>query len=112
MMLVRGAILTVLFLLELMILASLGYWGFHLDKGWLVKIAVGVGAPLLTAVVWGTFIAPKASVPVSTAVRIPLQLLVFGAAAAALYASGQAELAVAFFAVVLVVLTLCYVLKL
>jgi hypothetical protein len=70
--------LTVAFLLELCALAALG-----------------IGAPLLAAVLWGLFAAPHA--PVS----IPLgsggvQLLVFGSAAAALYATGRHPLALTF----------------
>lgn len=108
----RGVVLAIFFLLELGALTALGYWGFHLDKGWYVKLAAGIGAPLLAAVVWGTFIAPKASVPVSVGLRIPLQLLVFGAAAAALYSSGHPKLAAVFLVLAIIELILNYTLKL
>ncbi|MEF3305051.1 YrdB family protein [Paenibacillus sp. GYB003] len=98
----RGAIAAVFFLLELGALAAFGYWGFHLSKGWIVKIAVGLGAPLLAAVFWGTFVAPKAAFPVALPVRAVLQLLVFGLASAALYASGHTRLAAGFLAVSIV----------
>lgn len=112
MIVVQGFILGVFFLLELSALACLGYWGFQTGQGWIFKIALGIGAPLLAAVLWGTFVAPKASIPVSVPVRIMLQLLVFGTAAAALYASGHPKLAAAFIVIVLVVLTLNYTMKL
>ncbi len=83
------------FLLELCALAALAYWGFHTGGGWLLKTVLGVGAPLLAAVVWGAFVAPKALVPVSAPVRLALELAVFASAVAGLVASRQPFLAVA-----------------
>ncbi|PYI50542.1 YrdB family protein [Paenibacillus flagellatus] len=109
---VSVVVLAVRFLLELAALAALGYWGFHLDKPLLARIALGLGTPLAAAVLWGTFIAPKAALPVPLAVRLPLELAVFGAAAAALYASGHPRLAVAFLAAAVVDSALNVALKL
>ncbi|HKO84627.1 MAG TPA: YrdB family protein [Actinomycetota bacterium] len=50
--------LTVAFLLELCALAALGYWGFRTASGPAAKAALGIGAPLLAAVLWGLFAAP------------------------------------------------------
>ena len=50
---------------KLCALAALAYWGFHSGRGWLTKLGLGLGAPLLAALVWGTFVAPKASIPTS-----------------------------------------------
>jgi hypothetical protein len=112
MIVVQGIVLAVLFLLELGALISFGYWGFQLGHGGIAKIALGIGMPLIVAVFWGTFVAPKAAIPVSIPVRIMLQLLVFGSAAAALYASGHPKLAAAFFVIALIELTLNYTMKL
>jgi len=78
--------LLVRFLLELCMLAALGYWGFKTGDSAATQWLLGLGAPLLAAVVWGAFIAPKATVEVPTAVWIGLQALVFGGAALALAA--------------------------
>ena len=59
----------------------------------LVKILLGLGAPLVAAVVWGTFVSPKAAIPLSAPVWILVQAGVFGAAMAALAASGRSTLA-------------------
>lgn len=83
------------FLLELYALAALGYWGFQTGRGTLAKVGLGIGAPLLAAVVWGTFVAPNAPVDVPAAIRLVFELLVFGAAVAALYAANQPRLALA-----------------
>lgn len=42
--------LGVRFLLELCELAALGYWGFQAGGGALVRIGLGIGAPVLAAV--------------------------------------------------------------
>jgi uncharacterized protein DUF2568 len=84
----RGATLTVRFLCELAMLAALAYWGFTVGDGvgaWLL----GIGAPLLAALVWGALVAPKAGWPVPIPTRVAIELVVFGAAAAALAVAGQ-----------------------
>jgi len=56
--------LTVAFLLELCALAALCYWGVW-TGGWPVtKTALGLGAPLFAAVLWGLFAASRAPVSV------------------------------------------------
>lgn len=87
--------LTVAFLLELCALAALGYWGLRTGSGPVARSALAVGAPLLAAVLWGLFAAPGAPVSVPLA-SVVVQLLVFGAAATALYATGRHTLAVTF----------------
>lgn len=106
------ALLAIRFLLELSALAALGYWGFRTGGGLPVKLLLGTLAPLTAAVVWGAFIAPKAAFPVAVPIRILLEAAVFGSAAAALYASGHARLALVFVIVVIVDSALVYLLKL
>lgn len=96
MIIVQYALLLLIFALELAALAAYAYWGFHIDKGWAVKIILGIGAPLLAAIIWGAFLSPKASIPVPFALRFLLKAAVFGLAAAALYAAGRGKLAFAF----------------
>ena len=89
----RGATLTARFLCELAMLAALAFWGYVVGEGpwaWLL----GVGAPALAAVVWGTFVAPRAKVPVPAPVRVAIELVLFAAAAAGLAAAGQPVAAV------------------
>jgi hypothetical protein len=62
----------------------------------LVKIALGVGIPLLAALVWGTFLSPRATVQLAAPWRLLLELLVFGLAIASLAAASQPKLAWAF----------------
>ncbi len=98
---VKGFLLAVAFGLELAALAALGYWGFKTGGSTAMKLVLGLGAPLLAAVVWGLFVAPKATVD-NEVLRIVFEIAVFGAAALALVAVGRTGLAIAFAAVAVV----------
>jgi uncharacterized protein DUF2568 len=84
--------LAVRFLLELCLLAAVGYWGFKTNAGWAMKIILGIGLPILIAVFWGLFIAPRAFYPLSGIPYLILELILLGSGAVALFASGQANL--------------------
>ncbi|HSH82423.1 MAG TPA: alpha/beta fold hydrolase [Herpetosiphonaceae bacterium] len=85
-----------------------GFPGFQTGRRLIVKLILGIGTPLLAALVWGTFIAPRASVPVPTPVWLLLQLVIFGLAAA-LAAAGRPELALALVVAVVLNGALMYV---
>ena len=98
----RGANLALRFFLELCILASLAYWGFDTSNSALLRVLFGIGAPLLAAIVWGTFLSPKATVRLGEPWKLAAEVLVFGVAIAALYAAGQHWLALVFALIALV----------
>ncbi len=100
--LMKGANLAVRFMLELCALAALGYWGFVSGGNLIAKVALGIGAPILAAVVWGLFVAPKAAIPLSMPLRLLPEAAVFGAAFVALYGTGHPRLAFAFLLVAIV----------
>ena len=83
---VGALLLTVRFLLELAALGALAWWGVRTGETMAMKVLLGAGAPLAMAVVWGAFIAPKASFAVPGPVHVALQLAVLAAAAGALVA--------------------------
>jgi hypothetical protein len=93
--------LALAFLLELCALAALGYWGVWVGGGPVTKVALGLGAPLFAAILWGVFAAPRALVFVPL-VGAGVKLLVFGSAAVALCATGHRILAIAFAILVVV----------
>ena len=93
MIIVQSANLLLRFLLELSALSALGYWGFHTTDGWLSKLGLGIGAPLIAAAVWGVFVSPNAAVPLSTPLWLLVQVGVFGSAMAGLLATGRPSLA-------------------
>ena len=66
--------LLVRFLLELVMLAVFGYWGYHRFPGW-QGVAAAVALPLLAAVLWGVFRIPNDPRPAPVAIPGPLRLL-------------------------------------
>jgi hypothetical protein len=64
------------------------------------RAALAIGTPLVAAVLWGLFAAPRATFSIPLA-SVAVQLVVFGSATVALYAPGRHVLAITF--VVLVV---------
>ncbi|HEU5211855.1 MAG TPA: YrdB family protein [Gaiellaceae bacterium] len=93
---VHSANLALRFLLELGALAALAWWGFHVGDSTASELILGLGLPLLAAIVWGLFIAPRARFPVPLKVRAPVEMGIFVAAVLALWGVGQEGLAVAF----------------
>jgi hypothetical protein len=84
--------LAVRFLLELCMLAAVGYWGFKTQSAWWMKILLGIGLPVLIAVLWGTFLAPKATHPLSGASFLLFEFILFASGAVALFVSGKPTL--------------------
>jgi hypothetical protein len=98
----KGINLGVRFLLELSMLAAVGYWGFKTHSSWAMKILFGIGLPILIAVIWGYFMAPKSTHRLSGIPFTIMDFVLLGSGAVALYASGQMTLAWVY-AVVLVI---------
>ncbi|MFD1708783.1 YrdB family protein [Siminovitchia sediminis] len=89
----RPANLALRFLLEICALLALGYWGFQTGNDNVMMILLGIGTPILTALVWGVFGSPNAIVKLSMPLHICLELIVFGTPAIALYAIGKHQIA-------------------
>jgi hypothetical protein len=106
---VQSVNLALAFLLELCGLAALADWGFHTGWGTPIAVALGVGAPLLAAVVWGMLAAPRARVHAPMAVRTAVKVSFFTLATAGLTAAGHLTLACAFALLVLLNAALLYV---
>ncbi len=106
--LIKGANLALRFLLELCALGALGYWGFKTGNATIAKIALGVGAPLVAAVVWAVFVSPQASVQLPGLVVLVLQVLVFGTAMGGLVATGHRTLALVFVVTIVINAVLMY----
>ena len=96
----RDTDLALRFALELAALGALAYWGVHTGLSVAADVILGVGAPVMAAVVWGAFAAPKSSRRLSGAALIAVQLAVLGAGAIALVAAGQPVLGAAFAALI------------
>jgi hypothetical protein len=84
------------FLLELGLLAGLGYWGWHLGNGGAAGAALAVVFPLVAAVLWAVFRVPndpsanpRAIVPVHGWLRLAMEVALIGLAAYGVWTSGS-----------------------
>ncbi|AZZ48178.1 DUF2568 domain-containing protein [Rathayibacter rathayi] len=83
------------FLLEFVALATFAVWGFSSwDLPW--SIVVGLGAPVLAALIWALFLSPRAVLGIDVYGRSLIELLVMGAAALAWLDLGHPVVAIAF----------------
>jgi hypothetical protein len=94
------------FVLEVVALIAVGYWGWAGATGAL-RYVLAIGGPLLAAVLWATFRVPgdasasgEAPVPVPGWARLLLELALFGFATWGLYTSGATQAALIFGGVV------------
>ncbi len=83
-------------------LAAVSYWGFKTHSSWAMKILFGIGLPILMALLWSYFMAPRSTHRLSGIPFTIMDFILLGSGAAALYVSGQNTLAWVY-AVVLVV---------
>jgi hypothetical protein len=96
---VANAILA--FLLEIAALVALAFWGARTGTGTAAKTGLAIAAPLLAAVLWGLFAAPRARFAIPLAGQLAVKALVFGAATLALLTTGHPVLGSAFGTLVL-----------
>jgi hypothetical protein len=90
------------FALELVALGFGAWWGADTGGGLAASVLLGAGAPVLAAVAWGLFAAPRARFQVPLAAVLLVKVIVFGLAAAAVFAIGRPGLAIAFAVVVVI----------
>jgi Protein of unknown function (DUF2568) len=90
---VRAFNLGLRFVLELCALAALAYGGWHVPGPLWLRVLAAIGLPVLAAVVWGRWVAPKASHPIPDPQRLVPEWLVFGGATVALAVTGHLLLA-------------------
>lgn len=79
---------TVAFLSELAALAALAAAGLTMPSGIPLRVLLGVGLPLIAAVLWGVFAAPHATVHIAP-VAVATKVVVYGAAVGALLVAGH-----------------------
>lgn len=85
----RAANLGVRFVLELAALTALGIWGWHAPGPVAVRVLAAAVAPLAAAMVWATWVAPKARRRLPDPLRLGVEVLVFGNAVVGLLVTGH-----------------------
>ncbi|WP_240809586.1 YrdB family protein [Actinomadura sp. WMMA1423] len=89
------------FLLELVAIAALAWWGFTASGNLLVDIVLGLGAPAAAIVLWGMFAAPRARFKIALPLVLLVKAAVFSAGALALCGVGHPAAGIAFAVVAL-----------
>jgi Protein of unknown function (DUF2568) len=79
------------FLLEIVAIAALTFWGWKAG-GVLLALAL----PVVAIVLWGLFAAPRARFRVPVAAQLAVKALVYGGAVVGLFATGHPVLPVIF----------------
>lgn len=105
---IKNVNLAVAFLLELCLLAAFCYWGFSTNWGIIARIGIGIGVPVLVAIIWGCFEAPRAAWPLPEPWHLLVKLALFGLGSAALCAAGRWKLGLSFTVIFLISMALAY----
>ena len=84
------------FLLELLMVAGLAWWGSQAVSGLAGRIALAVVTPALAIVVWALFAAPRARIRLPVAGVLAVKAVVFAGGTAAVYSMGWHAAAIAF----------------
>ena len=92
---VRGPLDIVRVLVLLAALASLALWGFgEWPTPW--NIVVGIGAPLLTLLIWALFLSPRPVLRLHPFLRALVEVLIYVGVTLAWWSIGQAWAGIAF----------------
>lgn len=89
------------FLLELFALVILGYWGFTLQLDKIIRISIGLLAPLLMMVIWSIWCAPSSIHRLEGLWLIVAKCLLFGIVAYCLFRMNHPSTALLFLTAVI-----------
>ncbi len=92
--------LAVRFIVELLGIVAVAYWGWQTGPDGIGRIPLAVGAAVALIVVWAFVVAPKADNPLSQQVRDIVGTVLLLVAAAGLAVAGEPGLAMVFAAVI------------
>lgn len=93
------------FLLEILLLVALAYWGFETHDG-AIRWVLGLGAPIAAALTWGAFVAPKSSRRLADPLRLIVEIVLYGLGVLSLIDASQPTSALVFGALVVINLIL------
>ncbi|MEI2618682.1 MAG: YrdB family protein [Thermomicrobiales bacterium] len=98
----KSSNLAIRFLLELCVLALVGYWGYRAGNSQTTRIGLAMLTTIVVAAIWTLFGAPKASFALSGPAHLLVEIAVFGSGVAALLATGHPGAAIALTAIIIV----------
>ena len=91
----KDANLALRFLIEVAALAIFANWGWKAGDG-AMRWAIAIGTLAAAVVVWALFVSEDPTISLPRSLQFAIELVVWAAAGAALYAAGHARLAIAF----------------
>lgn len=106
MVIFRALNLGLAFFLELILLASFGFFGYVVAKDTVWQWPLAITLPTTTSVFWGVFLSPKAARRVAPVMKIVLKVILFALGVVALLATGRITSALVFGALAALNLTL------
>ena len=77
------------FVLELVAIGCLAWWGFTATDGVVPSLLLGLGVPAVAVASWAMFAAPRARIKLPLAGVLAVKAVVLGGAAAAVYGVGH-----------------------
>ena len=83
------------FLVEVAMLILLGHWGYRLFDNMLMKVLFAILAPLVAAILWGIFAAPRSKTRLQQPWLLVFKLVMFISTAVLIYLEGHIFIAAA-----------------
>lgn len=108
---IKAVNLAMAFFLELAMIIAFGYFGFHYPKIILIQYILVILLPIIAMALWGYFAAPKSKHRLQQPQRYFFALVMFGAAIALLFLTGNTMSASVFAILVIINQTLLLILK-
>jgi len=68
--------LAIRFFIEVVALIIYFYWGYTLGEGKIPKYLLAIGIMVIVAIIWGTFLSPKAPVELSPLLHQGLEIVI------------------------------------
>jgi Protein of unknown function (DUF2568) len=96
------AALAIRFVVELLGIAAVAYWGWQTGPEGIGRVVLAVSAAVVLIVVWALVVAPKADNPLSQQVRDIIGTVLLLVAAGGVAAAGEPTLAMVFAAVIVI----------
>jgi len=96
------AALAIRFIVELLGIVAVAYWGWQTGPEGIGRILLAVGAAVALIVVWAFVVAPNAENPLNQQVRDIIGTVLLLVAAGGLAAAGQPRLAIVFAAFIVI----------
>jgi len=100
--LLKSINLGIRFILEISTLIAVGMYGFSLSQNVSLRVIFASVIPVIIAVVWGIFVAPKAPHHIKLPWRLIMEITIFGIATLALIKTNHSLLAMIFAITVIV----------